>query len=168
MNPQPQEQLIRAFSTHWIKYWGPAAAYVVLTGTGMLLFFLAIMAAYHAFVLSQITFIAGLIITLGIHHWFFHFVLSDSMDDIIITNRRVIFLDVDLLFCDDIREIQLEHIIAVEARKHGLLQNIFLYGTLWFDTGGSEMLEGRTLPLVPRPHSIANEITILLQKKNNQ
>ena len=91
--------------------------------------------------------------------------MSESMDDIIITNRRLIYFDNTLLLYDTMHEVQLTHIRGVEATKRGIFQNLLNYGTLWFDTGGSSVSGARTIPLVPHPQRKAKTIMHLLEMK---
>lgn len=159
------ERLIDAFSTHWIKYIGPGILYVLLTGTSVLLFSLAGASAHSAEGLSHVTFFAALILMLVVHHWFFHSVMSEGMVDIIITNKRIISMRDCLFFCEDMHEVHIERIRAVEAQEHGLLQNILRYGNLWFDTGGSGMDKTATIERVPHPHTRAKTIMSMLAMK---
>ena len=85
------------------------------------------------------------------------------MVDVIITNKRLILLQGTLWVSDDMHEVHLSRIRAVEAHKHGLLQNILGYGSLWFDTGGSDIESGRMIRLVPHPHRKAREIMKLFK-----
>jgi len=163
MAPRTQERLIDAFSTHWIKYAMPVFVLFILLITSALLFYFAGLSAYHFMWLSHPMFLIALFLLVTVFHWIFHRVLSDGMDDVIITDKRIIFLDSSLWLRDDMHEIALERIRAVEARKRGILQNIFHYGSLWFDTGGSSMSGGKVIPLVPHPHRKAKEILELLK-----
>lgn len=163
MPTQDRERLVDAFSTHWIKYAMPVFVSVVLLLTSAFLIYVSGLSAHHIMWLSHITLLLALVLLLMAHHWFFHRVLSDGMDDVIITDRRIIFLDSSLWFRDDMQEIALAQIRAVEARKRGILQNIFHYGSLWFDTGGSAIGGGKVIPLVPHPHRKAKEILALLK-----
>lgn len=163
MAAQKPERLIDAFSTHWIKYAMPVFVLVVLLITSVFLFYFSGLSAHHIMWLSHTTLLFALIFLVLVHHWFFHRILSDGMDDVIITDKRIIFLDSSLWLCDDMQEITLGQIRAVEARKHGILQNIFHYGSLWFDTGGSAVGGGKVIPLVPHPHRKAKEILALLE-----
>ena len=159
------ERLIDAFSTHWIKYLRPGIMHILFLGISMLLLYFAGLSAHHSVWVSHVTFFIALVFLFSAHHRFFHKILSEGMDDVIITNKRLIFLDACLWYCDDMHEVALERIRAVEARKHGVLQNLLRYGSLWFDTGGSEIRSGRIIPLVPHPHRKAKLITDLLEMK---
>lgn len=160
-----EERLIDAFSTHWIKYVAPAFFYTVFLSVSLLLFLFAGYAAYENELLSNASFLIALFSMVVAHHWFFFRILSEAMVDVIITNRRLIFLQDSLLFQDDMHEVSLERIRAIEALKHGILQNVFRYGSLWFDTGGSSIKSGRIIRLVPHPHSKAKEIMQLMELK---
>ena len=163
MSTQNHERLVDAFSTHWIKYSMPVFVLFVLLMTSILLFYFAGLSTHHLMWLSHITLLLALVLLVTVHHWFFHRILSDGMDDVIITDKRIIFLDSSLWLRDDMQEIALGQIRAVEARKRGILQNVFHYGSLWFDTGGSAIGGGKVIPLVPHPHRKAKEILALLE-----
>ena len=158
------ERLIDAFSTHWVKYVWPTCLYILLIATSILLFIAAGVMAHHTERWSHICFFAGLFLLLLVHHWFFHKLMSESMVDIMLTNKRFIYMENRLLFREDIHEISLDRIRAVEAREHGILQNILRYGSLWFDTGGSDITT-RMIRVVPHPHQKAKQIMQLLEMK---
>lgn len=92
MTPQNHERLVDAFGTHWIKYAMPVFVLVVLLMTSTLLFYFSGLSAHHLMWLSHATLLLALVLLVTVHHWFFHRVLSDGMDDVIITDKRVIFL----------------------------------------------------------------------------
>jgi uncharacterized membrane protein YdbT with pleckstrin-like domain len=165
ITPFHDEKLIDAFSTHWIKYVMPVVLFLLLGGSAVLFFFFSGMSSHHSMWLSHGTYLVALLLFSIAHHWFFHKILSEGMDDVIITNKRLIFLDAHLLFRDDMHEVSLDRIRALEARKRGFVQNILRYGSIWFDTGGSEIKSGRIIPLVPHPHSKVKLITDLLEMK---
>lgn len=160
------ERFVTAFSTHWIKYVFPTFSYIVsltliLTGLSLCpaITSMSRPAGWAFFVL--LTFLLSVI-----HHWYFHRILSEGMIDVIMTNKRLIFLEDVLWFKDDMGEVDLIRIKAVEAHKDGFLENLFQYGTLWFDTGGSDIKSGRTIRLVPHPHRKAKMIEEILQLKS--
>ena len=98
-------------------------------------------------------------------HWFFHWLLSVRLNMILITNRRILFLFGTLWLDDELHEIILQRVEAVEVRKRGLLQNIFDYGDLWFDTGGSNIAESQTIPFFPHPYHWAKELSRIAAPK---
>ena len=157
------EELMSTFSTHWIKYVPPVSLYSMLVAGSLLLISGSVTVRTTAPLLFAGGFLSGLMILSLAHHWFFHRVLSEGMMDIIITNKRFIFLEDRLWFEDDMRELAMERIRAVEAHKHGIIQNLFRYGDLWFDTGGSDAGEDHVIPLVPHPHYKAKIITDMLE-----
>ena len=158
------ERIILAISTHWIKYIWPAILYTLLIIASVFLFYLAGLSAHHNMWVSHSSFVMALIVLLVSHHWFFNRLLSEHMVDIVVTNKRVIYLRDCLLFCDDMHEIPMESIHAVEANVHGLMQNLFHYGSIWFDTGGSRSYdEEQSIPLVPHPHRVSQEVLKLLR-----
>ena len=97
------------------------------------------------------------------HHWFFHKILGEVMEDIIITDERIIWMKESLFQVNEMRQIPLNKIRGVEARKHGLLQTLLGYGQLWFDTGGTEAQdENAIMDQVPSPNEVAKNINQLL------
>ena len=146
------EQFVTAFETHWIKYALPILLLIILGTTSGLALALAPTLTGDSIQLAHIVFFGGLLLLVFVHHWFFHRILSEGMVDIIITNKRLMYLDDRLWFHDDLHELALSRIRALEAHKHGILQNLFQYGELWFDTGGSSLESGRIIPLIPHPH----------------
>lgn len=162
---QKDERLIDMFSTHWIKYAAPVFVYLLLMSASILLFYFSVLSAHHNMWLSHITFLIALIIMLGIHHWFFHRIMSDSLIDIIITTRRFIFFEDRLWFRGDLYEVALEHLRIVEAQKHGILQNVLHYGSLWLSPGAGSSSIGKVIPRVPHPQRKAKEMTELLRMK---
>lgn len=157
------ERLIKSFSTHWIKYVSPALGFLLLLGICVLIFSLSISLSSVSWGLFSLFFLIGTVLCLAAHHWFFYRILSEGMVDIIITNKRFMYLEERLLLQDDMHETALKNILAVEAKKHGLLKNILSYGDLWFDTGGARSDKSHTVYLVPNPMDTANLITSLIK-----
>ncbi|MFA7682139.1 MAG: PH domain-containing protein [Candidatus Peribacteraceae bacterium] len=159
------ERLIDAFSTHWIKYLLPSVIYVFLMFLSGFVFLLAAYSASVAPWLADGSFFVGLVLLLISHHWYFHKIFSEHMMAIFITSRRFVFLKNSMFFHDDMHEISLERILAVRAKKHGLIQNILDYGSFWFDTGGTTMENSPIIPQVPHPHQKVKSIMKLLQMR---
>ena len=164
ITPSRNEETILVFSTHWIKYVLPSSIYLLMMAVSFALFIIAGSTAYEREGLSIVCFCIGSLLMITVHHWYFHRLLSEAMIDIIVTTKRVIYLKNNLLFNDDMREFSMERLIAVEAQKHGLWQNLFRYGSLRFDTGGSASTDrSNIIHLVPHPHRITKEITRKLE-----
>ena len=165
-NVPDEERLIRAFSTHWVKFVWPVFLFGCLCTGSLALLLMAGFTAHHAMWISHVAFFAGLAILLVSYHWFFYRLLSEYMVDIIITNKRVISMRTSLLFMDDMHVVPTANIFAVEARVHGIIQNVMRYGSIWIDTGGSKTEEtADVIPLIPHPHSVSKDITGLLRMK---
>ncbi len=109
---------------------------------------------------------SGLLLTHFGNHFLFHRLLSEALEDIIITTRRVIWLRKSLFQYDNMHQIPIDKILGVEARKHGILQTILGYGSLWFDTGGTEASDESAIIIqVAHPNRLARDINQLLQLK---
>ncbi|MBI3332355.1 hypothetical protein HYZ99_05380 [Candidatus Peregrinibacteria bacterium] len=151
MHHQSDERLVRVMKEHWMKYVPSVIIYILLTGISVLLFFFAGMGVHHYMWLSHSTFLIALTLLCVSHHWFFWTLLNEDLGLIIITDRRVIFMEIRLLSQDHIYEISFEKMRMVHARKQGLFQNIFRYGTVWSEGG-------LNIPLVPHPNSVVRDI----------
>lgn len=154
------ERLVRAMHKHWMAYMPLAAVIFPLAiVTGLLWAGLAQPASSWFGTASLVASMMLSIITL---HWFFHGLLSLHLEDIFITDRRILALSSRLLLRDEMHEILLGEIKAVQVLKRGMLQNLLDYGHLWFDTGGSAADDTRQIiSHVPHPYHWAKEITAI-------
>lgn len=162
---QADEQLLASFDTHWIKYARPTCAYALIMGIVGGLTLLAVRGLENPDAAAQMGLMIAMPIALLTHQWFFYRLLSEAMEDIVITNKRLIFRETHLWISNDMHEIALARIRAVEVCKHGILHNLLRFGTLWFDTGGGTMESGKVLPLVPKPEEKSAMILRLLEMK---
>ncbi|MCA9371101.1 MAG: PH domain-containing protein [Candidatus Peregrinibacteria bacterium] len=158
------EHIVRALSTHWVKYVMPTVMAMLLVA-GISGIFMAALALHSALpIIANSLFIGGVLLACLVHHWYFHRLLSEAMEDIVITTKRVIWIKEALYQTDDMRQIPLDNIQGVETKKHGLAQTILGYGTLWFDTGGTVTYdENAIMDMVPHPNSVARDINQLLK-----
>lgn len=152
------EHVVRVTDEHWVKYVIPAMISVFLFAIAVLLFLLAGFTAHHSVWLSHAAYISALVLSLVTLHWFFMVLLSESLDKIIITNRRLLRVQYRLIFHEDILEVSFEKMKTVDARKHGFFQNLLHYGTLYFET------KLAAVPLVPHPNRIARVIQDAMQQ----
>lgn len=156
------EYSVLAISTHWVKYVMPTVIYLLLFPVGMAFFIVAAMNAREYDGVANLLFISAFFLLCVVHHWYFHRIMSEAMVDLVVTNKRVIYCLDSLLRFDDMHEFSLRNLIAVQAQKHGIIQNLLRYGSLWIDTGGSASTDrGATIPLIPHPHYVAQQITAL-------
>ena len=129
------EYIVRTFSTHWVKFTMPIIILIIVLSFGIFTL-LSARAVSDGNSWLSITFLfVGLIVLYLAHHWFFHRILGEAMEDIIITNHRIIWIVESLFQVDEQRQIPLEKIKGVEALKNGIAQNVLGYGSIWFDTG---------------------------------
>lgn len=147
------EKLLRTSHRHWMKYVVPVFTYLVLMplGTALLLFSASFLDTSSALAFGA--FFTALITLSVVQHWFFHFLLSENVTDVILTNKRILHMDRSLWFLDTMDEMVLARIKMVEVHKKGLLQRILDYGDLWVDTGG-----GQSIAYLPSPNAWAQEI----------
>lgn len=154
--PAHDETVIKRIDDHWMKKVVPVMQYALAFLSGCLLMLLAVLSLHHVPILSYASFLVGTVVILFAHHRFFVFVLSEVAESVFLTNRRVIFFEHRLFELDELREIRLERTKGVMAKKEGFLQNVFNYGTLNFDVGG-------TIEYVPHPTRLASEIQEMIQ-----
>lgn len=146
------EHVVMVTDQHWIKYVVPMTIATFLFITVFLLFVLAGISAHHYMWLSHVTFMVALVLFLFALHWFFMVLLSEALDRILITNKRLIRTQYSLLFREDILEISFEKMKTVDSQKKGILQNILHYGTLFFES------KLASIPMVPHPNRVAKTI----------
>ena len=152
IKPEHGEHVVQVTDEHWIKYLAPVLVSIFLFGISLLLFVFAGMSAHHYMWLSHGTYVAALLLFLITLHWFFMVLLSEALDKIIITNRRLLRIRLRLILDEDILEISFEKMKTVDARKHGFIQNLLHYGTLYFET------KLAAVQLVPHPNRVAKII----------
>ncbi len=146
------ERIVLVTNEHWVKFVAPTVIAIFLFSISFLLFLLAGMSAHHYMWLSHATYVAALVLSLLTLHWFFMILLSEALDRIIVTNKRLMRIQYRLIFHEDILEVSFEKMKTVDARKHGLIQNLLHYGTLAFETNKA------FVRLVPRPNHVAHAI----------
>ncbi|MDO8648869.1 MAG: hypothetical protein Q7R81_03735 [Candidatus Peregrinibacteria bacterium] len=159
-NTEHGEHVVKVTDEHWVKYVVPVLISIFLFAIAFLLFVLAGITAHHYMWLSHASYIAALLLFLVTLHWFFMVLLSEGLDKIIITNRRLMRVQYRIIFHEDILEISFDKMKTVDARKHGFIQNILHYGTLIFEVNKARV------PLVPHPNRIAKIIQDAMQEKH--
>lgn len=145
------EHLVRIASGHWIVYVFPYFLATLLIALSFLLLGLAGVAAVQGYTVAVIAFWMGMLLLLLMQHWFFLYLLSDSLGYVIVTNHRVIVLSAKLLVQETMHEISFEKMKTVAATKRGLLQNILSYGTLTFEGGTA-------IPYIAHPNAVVKDI----------
>jgi hypothetical protein len=153
------EQLVMLTNEHWIKLVTPVTVAALLLTVSMLLFVLAGITAHHYMWLSHLSLVVAMIVFLIAHHWFFMMLLSEELDRIIITNKRLIRLKYRLIIQEDILEVSFEKMKTVDAVKKGILQNFLHYGTLVFES------KLASVQFVPHPNRVAKVIQEAMMQK---
>lgn len=159
------ERLLRFSHRHKIKYLAPLAIYILLglLCVGVLLWTASIRSSSPQ-VAGAMLFI-GLVPLLIVHHWCFHTILSESTYDIILTNKRIIYITHQLWLSDSLHDTALNQIKAVKVERHGFVQHLLNYGSLWFDTGGSGTGQSdQIIPFAPAPEKWAEEIVRAMKR----
>lgn len=128
------ERLIEKVDEHWVRFVWPAVLATLLLAISLVLFALAGLGAHHHPLLSHVSFAFGMLLFCLTQHWLFMMLLGDSLDCIVVTNRRLVRIHAVPLFVEDILEISFKKMKTVDAVKNGLLQNVLRYGTLVFET----------------------------------
>lgn len=144
------EEVLTVFDTHWIKYCVPIIVWIALMVCSVLLLISAGGGVFTGTLLQKVLFASGFLLGTVSIHWFFHRVMSVSMEDIVITKQRFIYLESSLWSLEESHEINLSQVKAVDSKKRGVLQNVLRYGSVSFDTGGSDM-NRRIFDRIPHP-----------------
>lgn len=145
------ERLIRFMRPHWITHVFPLFLGTLLLGAGVLLVLLSGFALHHQTWIAIAAFFAGVaVLTLAVH-WFFVRMLSDSMEQILVTDKRIVHLQLKLLLHELTNEISFEKMKTVAAVKDGFLENVLSYGSLVFEGGTS-------VPYVAHPNATVKDI----------
>ncbi len=145
------EKIVAVVQEHWIRYVFPLCIYLFLLAISGVLLFLAEVIAHHWMWFSHAVFLLSFSLLLFIHHGFFLYLLGESMSQVVITNRRIIYFHDELFLRHEMLEFNFNRLKMVESRQHGFLQNILHYGELKFDTGPS-------VPYVWHPNRVAKDI----------
>lgn len=153
-NAQPEagERLVKVVYEHWIRFIGPLLLAVVLIGISLLLYVLAGVSAHHYAWLTNVALIAGMSLFCFTTHWFFLVLLGDSLDCMLITNKRLLRMQYRPFSREDVLEISFQKMKTVDAEKKGILQNLLRYGTLHFETNLA------SIPYVAHPNRVAKTI----------
>ncbi len=152
LQPETDEKLLRRSHGHWVQHALPAFVAVLLSGAGMAFLAAAVFMSVSA-VVAQVLLLLASVVVLPTLHWFFHYALSESVSEILLTNKRILRLDRRLWWYDAVDETVLARIKAVHVHKSGLLRQVFDYGDLVFDIGG-----GKNLDYLPHPKGWAEDI----------
>ena len=146
----PNECILAVSPEHWIKYAFPSVLSVLLVAIGLFLFYLWALSPSNTFG-SHLLFVSALILLSCVYHWFFWLLLAESQTCIIVTNRRVVYIRQGLLWNERMIEVSYEKMKTVEAHKKTLLQSIFNYGTLQFESKAK-------IHCVPHPGTLVRTI----------
>lgn len=147
------EKFLRRTGGHWIQYVIPIFVATLLLGTGVSLFVAAANVASSSASAAALLHAAGLVVSLGIIHWLFHFGLSEEISEIVLTNKRLMNFRHRLWLFDAVDETVLARVKVVEVRERGVIHRLLDYGDLWLDTSG-----GKTLHFVPHPKEWVDDI----------
>jgi hypothetical protein len=145
------ERLVRVASGHWIVYVFPYFLFTVLMGIAFGLLALAATAVAYGSAAAIPAFWCGMLLLLVVQHWFFLYLMSDSLGYVLVTSRRVIVISTKLLVQETMQEISFEKMKTVSAVKKGFLQNVLTYGTLLFEGGTA-------VPYIAHPNSVVKDI----------
>jgi hypothetical protein len=160
---EADERLLKVLHTHWMQF---APLLLVIFPLSLIIGLLvAGLTLPASSLLGTTSLLLSMVVSVLTLHWFFHLILSISLNDILITDRRILFLSSKLWLRDNMHEILNRRINAVEVSKKGVLQNMLDYGELWFDTGGSES-QDRTqiVPYVPHPYHWEKQISDVIAR----
>lgn len=146
------ELLHRETRHHWMKRAPAFCIYILLMVAGLSAFWFLSPASDGVSLSFLLPLLGGIVI---VQHWFFYIMLGESSTELILTNKRVLYLYHRLWIADEMDELAIMNIKLVKVHKNGLIRQIFDYGELscLFDIDA-----GKTFPYVPSPGTWAVEI----------
>lgn len=156
------EEVLDVFDTHWIKYLWPLFVAFLGTAIGILVLQMAGFGVINSTIALKVVFIAGFLLLGFTIHWTFHSIMSASMEDVVITNHRFIYLESSLWSLDEVHEVSLLQVKEVDSKKSGIIQNIFRFGSISFNAGGKDATR-KEFPRIPHPDRKARIITNILR-----
>lgn len=125
-----REEIILTLNDHWMVLLRPFLSYV----SGFIFFTVIMIASFLLFDEAQIfAFILIIIAIIGfllIHHFLFLYIFHWQLSDLIVTTMRLIELNIMPYVKNDSLIVDLHQISEIKKIRHGILQNIFNYGTL--------------------------------------
>lgn len=153
------EKLVLDTRHHWMKIVPVLCVYLFLLCLSLSLFLLMPSLRSSFPEISSVIFFGALIIVVLVQHWFFHAFLSEHATDIVLTNKRMLYLVHRLWVADSMDELVLQKIKMVEVHRNGIMQHMLNYGDLacLFDVGA-----GKVFLFVPRPQTWARHIERLV------
>ncbi|MBP9750433.1 MAG: hypothetical protein KBC95_01155 [Candidatus Peribacteraceae bacterium] len=147
------EHLLRRSRGHWIRYVLPIFVVILLSSAAAALLWSATSLAAAGSASAGWVLLLGLLVSLAVLHWFFHFLFSESVSEVFLTNKRILRFTRRLWLLDDVDETVLARIKVVEVVRYGFLQQLLDYGDLRFDTS-----DNRAISHIPHPRLWAADI----------
>lgn len=151
MAERTTERLVRTVDEHWMVYVLPLAICALLLLAAVVLLLGAGVMVEHSEWLWRLSFVLGFTFFLVALHGIFLVILGQSVSQIVITNHRVVRFHNIIMLRDEMLEVSYEKMKTVEAKKHGIIRNLFNYGVLKFENNS-------TIDFVPHPNSAARDI----------
>lgn len=153
------ERLIAQSHHHWMKFTPSICVYVFLMILSIITLVYVPSLRQSAPELSTIVFWCVLLAMVIVQHWFFHAMLSENTTTIILTNKRILYLENSLWVDDAMDELVLKRIQMVKVHKQGVIRHMLNYGELscFFDVDA-----GKTFRFMPGPQTWARQIENLM------
>lgn len=152
------EEAVLLIHEHWMRF---IPAMLLIFFSWMLYALCGILAAIAApqsHELSLWIILIGHVFLLLFHHAAFYRYLSVSTRQYLLTNKRIIGSEQRLWVSDDILDIPLYRIRAIEAKEEGILQRLLRFGTLVLNRG-----ELPSLREISHPDAVHDYVTAQLQ-----
>ncbi len=93
----------------------------------------------------------------------FFLILTDYyLDAWIVTNNRLVFIELHGLFSRSVSSIDFGRIQDISIEVHGFIPTIFKYGNIKIFTAGNE--QGFTFEQVPNPYALKDELLAIREK----
>jgi hypothetical protein len=163
LSSQAPEHIALALRAHWARYVIPCLVCAILLLAGLLL--IAAAGLLTAFPLMAVAlYLVGVALVLVGYHKFFHMFLGERMRTIIVTNKRVIYLYIQLYRTAYEHEIPLRRITDMSVHRTGIITYLLNFGSICFDAPNTtdDTTIRRCIPFVPKPDQVSEAIASLL------
>lgn len=162
---EESESIVAVIQDHWVVMIMPFLLYLVGWLLAVTLFFLGDILALEIAFLDPIFKLLALLTVLAIHHWLFIYFFWWEMSSWIITTHRLIGFRFLPYVRHDTSFVMIQEINEIDKRKHGLIQNVFNYGTIQINLlAGHEMV---LIEHVPNPSRMVNLVSALEEARQN-
>lgn len=153
-----EEDILVAVNDHWVVLVVPTFAYILFLLSMVGLWYL-IKAVYEIQLLCEILKFLLVLLSTAATHVYLIYLIKWELSSVILTNKRIINLEIVPYLTNTVSFINVSEIHEVEKKKDGLLPNLLDYGDLQVNVAALPV--PMNLKYVPRPTQFVHLIQLL-------